>query len=278
MKEKAELECFHLVALFEHDLNQYDDSGKLEFIGSKQIQIEKDLNESDFNIWFPRQTIETDMDQNLEVYFRGNLISQATGVKFNPSMAVGNYKYNSVTRKITVKPLPSLQVSVTSLNFGLLDDFKPLILHLAGCMLLLEISRMEPIIQENQASARKKKQTPALQLLKQSREGNKVMPINESSPSKKYLQYFKERGYDLFCYLATEFTKDDKCPKTKYSNLFHFLKYEQLIICTQVEYLKMIEEQMGVKLSKIFPTNFKYDETIHPILTRLKTDFEKGKN
>lgn len=275
IKEKAKLECFNYIASFVIDLKQYDDAGQLEFIESKQNQTSQDLKESDYHIWFPLQDIETNMDQNLEAYFRGNLISQAIDVKFNASMAIGNYKYNSDTRKITVKPLPRIPLSETSFNFGLLNDFKPLILHLNRCMFLLELDRMGTEIQKNNPPSGKKKVPPTLHLLKRLGEEPKIMPIDPSTPSKKFLQFFKNEGYDLFCYLDAEYTIDEHTPKTKYSNIYQFLKYHQIIICSQRAYIDFIEKQMGVRLSKIFPANYKYDVTILPLLSQLKSNFEK---
>src|SRR5665648_200202 len=86
-------------------------------------------------------------------------------------------------------------------------------------------------------------------------------------------QIFNNGGYDLFLYLVQNYTRDDKTPKAKFSNLFHYLKHEQLILCTQLQYISFIEEELKVKLSKILPSNYKYSEQIQPILGRLRSDF-----
>src|SRR5665648_13794 len=91
--------------------------------------------------------------------------------------------------------------------------------------------------------------------------------------SNRHHQIFNNGGYDLFLYLVQNYTRDDKTPKAKFSNLFHYLKHEQLILCTQLQYISFIEEELKVKLSKILPSNYKYSEQIQPILGRLRSDF-----
>lgn len=86
-------------------------------------------------------------------------------------------------------------------------------------------------------------------------------------------QIFNNGGYDLFLYLVQNYTRDDKTPKAKFSNLFHYLKHEQLILCSQLQYISFIEEEYKIKLSKIMPSNYKYSEQIQPILGRLRSNF-----
>lgn len=89
-------------------------------------------------------------------------------------------------------------------------------------------------------------------------------------------QIFNEGGYDLFLYLLQNFTRDDKTLKTKFSNLFHYLKYEQIIVCSQLQYISFIEEEYKIKLSKILPSNYKYSDQIQPTLGRLRNDFQQS--
>jgi hypothetical protein len=86
-------------------------------------------------------------------------------------------------------------------------------------------------------------------------------------------QIFNDGGYDLFLYLVQNYTRDDKTPKAKFSYLFHYLKYEQLILCSQLQYISYLEEECKIKLSKIQRANFKYSDQIQPILGRLRSNF-----
>ncbi len=81
-------------------------------------------------------------------------------------------------------------------------------------------------------------------------------------------EIFKEKGYDLFCFLNEKYTKDDNSRKAKYSNLFWFLEYEDLLNCTQLEYIKFISSEYNETMSKIQPKTTKYYDTIQPLLKR----------
>jgi len=86
-------------------------------------------------------------------------------------------------------------------------------------------------------------------------------------------QIFNDGGYDLFLYLVQNYTRDDKAPKAKFSYLFHYLKYEQFVLCSQLQYISFIEKECKVKLSKIQNCNLKYSDQIQPILGRLRSNF-----
>lgn len=85
----------------------------------------------------------------------------------------------------------------------------------------------------------------------------------------KYPQIFTEGGYLRFQLTVANYTKDDQTPKAKFSNLYHFFKYENLLICTQLEYIDFVEMEYEVHLSKILPTTRKYEENILPLLARI---------
>jgi len=102
------------------------------------------------------------------------------------------------------------------------------------------------------------------------------LPVTGTIISSKYLQIFKERGFELFDYLQSEYSLDDGSPVAKYSYIYRFLSYEQLIIArSQSKYIEFIKETYGVNMSKIFSETEKYTEDIHHVLSRLKSDFER---
>ena len=100
------------------------------------------------------------------------------------------------------------------------------------------------------------------------------LPANEPLIPAKFLQIFKEGGAELFEYFQSEYTLDDQSPVAKYSYIYHFLTYEQLIIARcQSKYIEFIKESFGVNMSKILPENDRFEDHIHPLLSRLKSNF-----
>lgn len=99
--------------------------------------------------------------------------------------------------------------------------------------------------------------------------------MNEPSDSSRYSQLFKYKGYELFNYLNTEYTRDNSNPKAKYSYLFHFLSYQELLICTKLNWIAFIQSEMNIHLSRIQDKTPKYEDIIFPLLSRLKADFDK---
>ena len=100
--------------------------------------------------------------------------------------------------------------------------------------------------------------------------------INGVIVSSKYLQIFKERGFELFDYLQSEYTIDDSTPVAKYSYIYHFLAYEKLITArSQLKYMEFIKDTLGINMSKILPENEKFNDHIQHLLSRLKSDFER---
>ena len=92
----------------------------------------------------------------------------------------------------------------------------------------------------------------------------------------KYLQIFKEGGAELFYYLQSEYTLNNNHPVAKYSSIYRFLSYEQLIIArSQSKYMEFIKDSFGISMSKIFSETDKYTDDIHHILSRIKSDFER---
>jgi hypothetical protein len=81
-------------------------------------------------------------------------------------------------------------------------------------------------------------------------------------------EIFAETGFRTFKMLDEKYKKDNKKLKAKYSNLFWFLEKEDLLKCTQLEYIDFIHENYSVKLSKILPQTAKYEDIIQPLLMR----------
>lgn len=96
-----------------------------------------------------------------------------------------------------------------------------------------------------------------------------------SGASQLNRQIFQEGGYELFSYLVENYTKDDKFPPTKFSNLYHYMEYAQLMICTQLEYISFVEKEYNVRLTKIMPQTAKYKDKIRSLLNQLNIKFKQ---
>jgi len=94
----------------------------------------------------------------------------------------------------------------------------------------------------------------------------------KNQPTISFPEIFTEGGYDLFSYLNNNFNSENKSPKAKYSVLFHYLKYEQYIVGSQLDYIRFIKDKFGVSLSKIQRLPQKYD-SIKSTLGKLKASF-----
>ena len=104
-----------------------------------------------------------------------------------------------------------------------------------------------------------------------------LLQVNGILVSSKYLQIFKKGGYEIFCYLQIEYTLDDHSPVAKYSYIYHFLAYEQLITArSQAKYIEFIKETYGINMSKIFPKTDKFNDDILHLLSQLKSNFERN--
>ncbi len=100
------------------------------------------------------------------------------------------------------------------------------------------------------------------------------MQIDEKSETKKTIsenyfpEIFKNDGCQVFWLLNEKYQNSNKKLKAKYSNLYHYLKYEDLLRCTQLEYIEFIKEQFGVEMSKILPKTLKYEDDIQSLLMK----------
>ena len=80
----------------------------------------------------------------------------------------------------------------------------------------------------------------------------------------------------MFDYFQGEYTLDDHSPVAKYSYIYHYLVYEQFIIArSQSKYMEFIKDTFGVTMSKILSENEKFNDDIHHLLSRLKSNFER---
>ena len=100
--------------------------------------------------------------------------------------------------------------------------------------------------------------------------------LKNDEATNPFPQIFKDfNAYTLFIYLNDEYTKDNNRPKTKYSNIFRYLQYENRLLCSQLEYIDFIKNEYNIKLSKIYDKTLKYDDIIKPILQELTMKFNK---
>jgi len=84
-----------------------------------------------------------------------------------------------------------------------------------------------------------------------------------------YPQIFDDGGYLFFKDIVENYTKDDRTPVAKFSNLYHFFKYEHLINCSQLEYIDFVIMEYDVNMSKILPPTVKFHDNILPLLSRM---------
>lgn len=97
---------------------------------------------------------------------------------------------------------------------------------------------------------------------------NEPNPENHPPYEIDFPEIFKKGGYRVFMLLNEKYTKSDKKLPSKYSYLFHYLKYEGLLNCTQLEYIDFIKREYKITLSKIQPETYKYGDDIQPLLMR----------
>lgn len=95
----------------------------------------------------------------------------------------------------------------------------------------------------------------------------------EDKKINSHLETFTDEGWSLFRYLDEKYTIDNNSPKAKYSWLFHFLKYHQMIICSKEQYRAFILRNKEIVLSRVQDPQFKYDNTIKPLLEKLKNGY-----
>jgi len=88
----------------------------------------------------------------------------------------------------------------------------------------------------------------------------------ETNEENDFIGIFKDNGYSVFRLLNEKYQSNNKKLRAKYSYLYHYLKYEDLIRCNQLEYIDFIKTQFGVEMSKILPKTLKYEDDIQYLL------------
>lgn len=141
---------------------------------------------------------------------------------------------------------------------------KELICELKAYLSKKEQEPVPLIISSMPAKKKRKAEKIAQQMLKQKADER------EKLRKSGYPQIFADGGYLMFNNLVANYTKDDHSPVAKFSNLYHFFKYEQLICCTKLEYIDFVAKEYGVHMSKVLPAPQKYHDYILPLLARMK--------
>lgn len=105
-------------------------------------------------------------------------------------------------------------------------------------------------------------------------ENSEIPPTSTNDVENEYPQYFSDYCYSLLLYLNERYETTKL--RTKYSNIFHFLKYCEIMECTQLEYIDFVKMKYNIPLSKILNKSLKYLDTIQPKLLRFKSAFDKN--
>jgi len=257
------------------DLQLYNNDGKLKFINEQLIATREYLKGSIYKTWFSVKDIKADLKGCLEKYFELQPISYATEVEHTNLIEPGFCYYNNSNQKIVVRLLKINPHREKEFDFSRLNQFKKMIQHIIWCMKFLRLKKLDGKIR-NKKNDQQNEHPDRSHSLKKNGEEPKIEKLNNTFRLKKFSLLFKEGAWDLFYYLNTEYIKDDKSPKAKYSSIYHYLKYLHLIAGTQLEYIEFIESEMGVGMSKILPENIKYTDNILPLLKQLKSNFDRG--
>lgn len=263
-------------ALLMSDLELCDYNELLECIELRRIEAKRNLEGSDLKTLFSVKDIKADLKGCLKKYFELQTLSYATKVEFTNSIGLGNCNYNKSAQSITVRRLKFIPPRVQEFDFSQLHQYKKLIIHLTWDMVFLRVKKIDAKMKRKKIFFQEKHQPELIPSEKKASIELKIEKNNNFFRHNKFSLLFNEGACDLFYYLNTEYIKDDKSPKSKYSSIYHFLKYLHLIAGTQLEYIEFMESEMGVSMSKILPENYKYTETILPLLKQLKSDFDRG--
>jgi hypothetical protein len=98
---------------------------------------------------------------------------------------------------------------------------------------------------------------------------NHIENNDKTESTKDFPEIFTEGNYNKFVLLNEKYKKDNKSLKAKYSNIYHFMDYEDMLCCTQSEYIDFIVVQKFTdNISKIQPQTNKYKDIIKPLLMR----------
>ncbi len=268
--------CADLVTRFCLDLTFCgEDQMKLEFIQSKRKEIQEKIKEMGMKAHYAMDLYE----QHLEIEYK----KQSNGLPFNIPLIPDD----TSIFKVELIRFPDSEEGyneVDHVECALTNAQKASEEFIVWTIFYSELEDMEQELRDQTGIDRKNESAETISSVNGSGEEMRIgknnetgLPVNGTIFSSKHHQIFKkEASYELFWYLQMEYTLDDNSPVAKYSYIYHFLAYEQLITArSQSKYMEFIKDTFGITMSKILPENDKFNDDIHPLLSRLKSNYEK---
>lgn len=266
------------ISSFESDIQLYNCGEKYKFIHSQRKKIRKNMESSGYKTTFPLKDIEMNLTVCLERFCDSQLIFLITSTEYNKSHNTGKYVLAIITKYLMINSFSWGHGREPVFDLSRLADFKFLSLHIAWGRWFSELNRLEDQYKNEKIVNTENTLPEMIHPVEKWSEDLNSKPISQPCNPSKSSVLFKEGGYELFYYLKEEYIKkEDKSPKAKYSNIYHFLKYHNLMACTQLAYIDFIESEMKVSLSKILSVKVKYSDIVLPVLSQLKSEFDKKK-
>jgi hypothetical protein len=265
-----------MIASLNSDLQLYRDEKKRKFIHGKQKKLRKSMKKSEFKNSFSLQKIESDLRGSLGIFYDSMLMDLSTGNQFTRSHLLVTYVRKVIPRKVFNHSLPWFHAREKNFTLCRYVDVQTMTQHIANGQLYSELNRLDAQLQKCGIIPQKTMHGETPYTISDFGDPIRPKTKNLPSPSREFSHLFKESCFELFCWLQSGYITNDKALVAKYSNIYHFLSYHQLITCTQVQFIDFLEIRWQVKLSKILPKNDKYRESDYHVLHRLKLDFEKG--
>lgn len=245
-----------LISSTTNELSYYVETERPEVIVKLTNHARKILLKSEYRdlILFP--DIESNLYHSLEEYFNHNITCNNWGVLHCKSPVTGKYNLHLAGGILIENALQGFCSKKTHFNFASLAFSKPLIHYLAYSNLYIELNRWQG------------RKIP----------GAITCPVPGNAPQQDLMgRVFIEDGLALFWHLNDKYLCDDHCPKTKYSNIHRFLKYENKLAGNQVDYMNFINQALQVGITRILRPGFKYEDMIFPLMGRLKSAFDKNR-
>lgn len=243
-----------LISSTNNMLSYYKETDRPDVLVKITNKTRKTLLKSKFRDIIPFTEIQSDLYQSMKQYYNHNITCYDMGILHCKSPLSGKDHWQLVGGILVENMLHGFSGKNTHFNFASLAISKPMIQYLAHCMLLIELNHR----------------------LENKNPGATICPGDSTAPGDSMITcLFNTGGYELFCYLNENYSPGNKCLPAKFSYLYHFLKHENRLVGSQAEYIHFISTRMQVVMSKIFPRNIKYDDTVFPLLGRLTIDFEK---
>ena len=250
------------------------DQSKMEIIQSKQKEAQEKIKEMSIKVFYA-----------MDLYYQHLKIEQNKKSKGQP-FSIPLIPNDTSILKVKLIQSPDSENKLNEVDHvacALINAQKVCEESILWTIFYSELEDLKLDIQEGMYDDKKYELAEATSSVKESSEEIKIekkedagLPISGISVPSKFLQIFKERGFELFDYLQSEYSLDDGSPVAKYSYIYHFLSYEQLINSrSQLKYMEFIQESYGINMSKILPENDKFNDHIQHLLSRLKSDFER---